>query len=166
MQISQWSRIAFTAALTMAVSQVWAGTVAQTPNGLAAAPVTNITGAQNNNGSNVSMTKESLTINVVSGDSDVAGATCKLSNPKGEWSMTAPGTVDVRRVNGDLQVECDKPGFEPGMQTIKASSIQIPKPHFRFSTDSGGSGDDDDAMVTVPNYQDSITVSLNAKASN
>ena len=44
----------------------------------------------------------------------VVGASCELTNSKGKWFVTTPGSVGVRRSNDDMIVLCTKEGFEPG----------------------------------------------------
>lgn len=55
----------------------------------------------------------------------VVGASCELSNSKGKWFVTTPGSVGVRRSNDDMIVLCTKEGFEPGranaIPTLKAA---------------------------------------------
>jgi hypothetical protein len=88
-----------------------------------------------------------------------------LTNAKGDWSLTAPDSVDVRRSDSDLQIKCEKSGYEPVVTTIKASKTQIPRPQFHFA--AGGSGDDDqDTMITVPQYASPITVTFGTKQAN
>ena len=52
----------------------------------------------------------------------VAGASCKLSNNKGVWFVTTPGTTTVHRSYESLQLTCEKDGFEPGLLTSKSST--------------------------------------------
>lgn len=49
---------------------------------------------------------------------EVAGAACELTNNKGKWFVTTPGSVMVHRSNDDMQVLCTKPGAEPGRDAI------------------------------------------------
>lgn len=43
--------------------------------------------------------------------SPTKGASCQLSNNKGEWTVpSTPGTVNVRRSYGNLNVNCAKKG--------------------------------------------------------
>ncbi len=49
---------------------------------------------------------------------EVLGAKCELSNKKGKWFVTTPGTVGISRSNDDVQVSCTKDGFEEGKQGI------------------------------------------------
>lgn len=118
-----------------------------------------MTGASNANNGGANKDRETLSISVVDGNGPVADAKCTLTNAKGDWSVTAPDSVDVRRSDSDLQIQCEKPGYDPVSTAIKASKAQIPRPQFHFA--AGGTGDDDeDAMITVPQYAPSITVTL------
>jgi len=124
----------------------------------------NVTGANGGNSAGgVDKNREQLTVAVVDGAKPVTGAECTLTNAKGDWSLTAPDTVKVKRSDTDLQVKCEAPGYESVAQTLKASTTQIPRPQFKFSTDSGGDGDDSNT-ITVPNYAANITITLAAKS--
>ncbi|SAL07720.1 hypothetical protein AWB81_08252 [Caballeronia arationis] len=53
---------------------------------------------------------------------NVTGASCKLTNSKGNWFTTSPGTVTVPRAYDDLRVACDKSGLAGGTLTVKSST--------------------------------------------
>ncbi|HEY1998498.1 hypothetical protein [Paraburkholderia sp.] len=103
-----------------------------------------------------------MSIATVDSTGPVADAKCTLTNSKGNWSLTAPNDVDVRRSDSDLQIKCEKPGYDPVVTTLKAAKTQIPRPAFHFATDGGGD-EDADAMITVPQYNPSITVTFGSK---
>jgi len=44
----------------------------------------------------------------------VMSANCKLSNNKGTWFVTSPGSVSVRRSYEDLLIDCEKDNQSPG----------------------------------------------------
>lgn len=52
----------------------------------------------------------------------VASAHCKLSNDKGTWFVTSPGSVSVRRSYVDLLVNCEKTDQVPGVANVKSST--------------------------------------------
>lgn len=52
----------------------------------------------------------------------VLSANCKLSNDKGTWFVTSPGSVSVRRSYSDLLVNCEKEQQEPGLASVKSST--------------------------------------------
>lgn len=52
----------------------------------------------------------------------VASANCKLSNDKGTWFVTSPGSVSVRRSYVDLLVNCEKTDQTPGVASVKSST--------------------------------------------
>lgn len=52
----------------------------------------------------------------------VASANCKLTNDKGTWFVTSPGSVSVRRSYSDLLVNCEKANQEPGVASVKSST--------------------------------------------
>lgn len=49
---------------------------------------------------------------------DLPGAVCELSNNKGKWLVTTPGSVMIHRSNDDMQILCSKPGFENGRSSV------------------------------------------------
>jgi len=49
---------------------------------------------------------------------EVTGAACELTNNKGKWFITTPGSVMIHRSNDDMQVLCNKAGFEPGRAAV------------------------------------------------
>ena len=49
---------------------------------------------------------------------EVVGASCELANDEGKWFVTTPGSVNIHRSNKDLQVLCNKNGFEPGRAAV------------------------------------------------
>lgn len=52
----------------------------------------------------------------------VSGAACKLTNDKGTYFVTSPGTVGVQRSYNDLSINCTKEQAEPGIVTAKSST--------------------------------------------
>jgi hypothetical protein len=49
---------------------------------------------------------------------EVTGAACELTNNKGKWFVTTPGSVMIHRSNDDMQVLCNKAGIEPGRGSV------------------------------------------------
>lgn len=49
---------------------------------------------------------------------DIRDAACELSNDKGKWFVTSPGSVTVTASNDDMQVFCNKEGSEPGRASV------------------------------------------------
>ncbi len=52
----------------------------------------------------------------------VNGAACALSNDKGQWFVSTPGSVSLRRSGKALAVKCEKDGQPPGMVTVESST--------------------------------------------
>lgn len=52
----------------------------------------------------------------------VASANCKLTNDKGTWFVTSPGSVSVRRSYEDLLINCEKAEQQPGIASVKSST--------------------------------------------
>ena len=54
---------------------------------------------------------------------EVRDAVCELTNNKGKWFVTTPGSVGINRSNDDLQVLCNKENYESG----RASVVSVTK---------------------------------------
>lgn len=52
----------------------------------------------------------------------VVGAACKLTNDKGTWYVTSPGTTTVQRSYQDLNVQCEKTGLAPAVTAFKSAT--------------------------------------------
>ncbi|MCX7255432.1 MAG: SHOCT domain-containing protein [Polaromonas sp.] len=76
---------------------------------LSLAGCASITGTTNQNVS--VQTKEST-------GTELVGASCELSNKKGKWFITTPGSVGISRSNDDIQVSCTKAGYLEGKQGV------------------------------------------------
>nr|WP_315596214.1 hypothetical protein [uncultured Cupriavidus sp.] len=70
----------------------------------------------------VSGTSQIVSVESRDNDQPHSGAKCKLTNSKGTYYVTTPGTVTVHRAYGDLNVRCDKAGQEPGLATVKSTT--------------------------------------------
>lgn len=49
---------------------------------------------------------------------EVIGASCELTNNKGKWFVTTPGSVGIHRSNDDLHVLCNKDRYAPGRAAV------------------------------------------------
>jgi uncharacterized protein YceK len=49
-----------------------------------------------------------------------AGAACDVSNERGSWSLTSPGTVVIKKSASVLQIKCRKPGYLEAKQYASA----------------------------------------------
>jgi hypothetical protein len=54
--------------------------------------------------------------------SEVASANCEMSNNKGKWYVTTPGSVMIQRSNDDLQAICRKDTYEPGHAAVVSAT--------------------------------------------
>ena len=68
----------------------------------------------------ISGTNQSLSVSTT----NCPGATCQLTNSKGKWYVTTPGSVTVHRGYGDMTVTCKKDGF-PDATAKSTSSTKI-----------------------------------------
>ncbi len=69
------------------------------------------------------------------------GANCKLTNDKGIWFVTSPGSVSVRRSYEDMLINCDKEGQEPGIASAKSSTKAMAFGNILFGGIIGGGVD-------------------------
>lgn len=52
---------------------------------------------------------------------ELKGAACEVSNGKGMWFITSPGSAEITRSHDDLNVICNKEGYEPGRAEVRSS---------------------------------------------
>lgn len=69
----------------------------------------------------VSGQNQSVSVVTKTDGADVAGAKCSLSNDKGQWYATTPGSVTVRRSYGALAVDC-KTDSHAGTAQVKSTT--------------------------------------------
>jgi hypothetical protein len=65
---------------------------------------------------------QSLSVKTISGGTDVAGAQCALTNNKGSWFVTTPGTVTVHRSFDNMNVKCDRDGFIANGESVSSAT--------------------------------------------
>ena len=70
----------------------------------------------------VSGSNQSISVETRSTAGPVIGATCKLTNNKGTWFVTTPGSATVHRSYEDLGVRCDKDSHDPAVSLVKSST--------------------------------------------
>lgn len=70
----------------------------------------------------VSGTNQSLSVETRIKGVPVPNSSCKLSNDKGVWFVTTPGSVTVHRSYNDLSIRCEKEGINPGLLAAKSST--------------------------------------------
>lgn len=61
-----------------------------------------------------------VSVDTRQGGDSVVGANCTLSNDKGTWYVTSPGSTTVHRSAADLAIKCEKSGINPGLSTVKS----------------------------------------------
>ena len=65
---------------------------------------------------------QSVSVETIHKSSPLSGAMCKLTNNKGTWFVTTPGSTTVQRSFEDLSVKCEKESIEPGLISVKSST--------------------------------------------
>jgi hypothetical protein len=63
-------------------------------------------------------TSQSIAVN----SAPVQGANCTLQNASGTWTVVTPAAVTVPRTKNDINVRCEKQGFQPGIGTLKSGT--------------------------------------------
>jgi hypothetical protein len=66
-------------------------------------------------------TTQPLTVTTKQSGTNVVGATCELTNGKGNYYVTTPGTVTVSRSFSDMVVVCKKETLPDANMTVKSS---------------------------------------------
>lgn len=68
-------------------------------------------------------TLQNFSIQTVDKDAkEVKGAACELSNSKGKWFLSTPGSTTINRSNDNLTVVCQKDGTEPGRASVVSAT--------------------------------------------
>ena len=66
---------------------------------------------------------EPITIRTVDrSGNEVRGAECELSNAKGKWIVTSPGSVTVTRSNDNMLITCRKDGLDEGVVALVSAT--------------------------------------------
>jgi hypothetical protein len=63
-------------------------------------------------------TSQSVAINTA----PVQGANCTLQAASGTWSVVTPGAVTIPRTKHDVNVKCEKAGYQAGVGTLKSGT--------------------------------------------
>ena len=68
-------------------------------------------------------TIQNFSIQTVDKDAkEVKGAACELTNSKGKWFLSTPGSTTINRSNDNLTVICQKEGTEPGRASVVSAT--------------------------------------------
>jgi uncharacterized protein YceK len=102
-------------------------------------------------------TSQSVAVHPTYAGTNVDGATCQLSNDKGNWSLQAPGAVTVHRSYNALSVACSAPGYVAGVAASNSDTKGLAWANIIFGGVIGGAVDigtgaafDYPAIVEVP----------------
>lgn len=97
-----------------------------------------------------------ISVQAMKSGSQVSGAVCELTNDKGSWFVTTPGSVTVHKAYGDMSIKCQKESIDPALTTAKSSANGLVFGNILFggliglAVDMGtGAGYDYPTMVTV-----------------
>jgi len=106
-----------------------------------------------------------VSIETTSQGQTLAGASCMVYTNVGNWTVLTPATVTVGRVQGDLRVVCDKPGYRTSELIYKPSGY--PSPSVGVGVGGGGSHVGVGVGLSVPiiaaggSYPARITIDMN-----
>ena len=67
-------------------------------------------------------TTQSVTVKTQRDSIDVAGADCVLTNTRGTYRVTTPGTVVVHRAKDELTVKCTREGEPDALTTVQSAT--------------------------------------------
>ena len=65
---------------------------------------------------------QTVSVKTTNKGEDVSGAKCSLSNDKGVWYLSTPGSVTVHRSYGELALTCSMAALPDGLATVKSST--------------------------------------------
>ncbi len=111
----------------------------------------------------VSGSTQSLSVEAKSPDGkQIIGANCKMTNDKGTWFATTPGTVPVHRSYEDLTVACSKDAFQPATLVVKSDTKAMAAGNILLGGIIGGGVDV--ATGAAYDYPDLISVQMSSIA--
>jgi hypothetical protein len=108
-----------------------------------------------------SSSRQTISVQTIAKGKPVSGAQCTLTNPKGTYFLTSPGTVQVGKAYDPLVIKCEKDGYEPGFVTAASSTGAAAVANILFlglGTLIGGAIDAGSGAAY--NYADLVTVAL------
>jgi hypothetical protein len=106
----------------------------------------------------VSGSTQSLSVEAKSAEgAPVVGASCKMTNDKGTWFTSTPGSIALHRSADDLTVTCSKDLFAPGTSVVKLETKGMAAGNILFGGLIGvgidvatGAAFDYPTLITVP----------------
>lgn len=101
---------------------------------------------------------QSLTVETRHKEKIITGAICKLSNNKGTWFITSPGTATIQRSYEDLMIRCDKDGTGSGLASLESSTKAMAFGNIIFGGVIGAGIDM--ATGSAYDYPDSISIEM------
>lgn len=67
-------------------------------------------------------TSQNISITSKHKDVQVSGVACELSNSKGKWFISTPGSLQIGRSNDELMIICKKEGVDTGMASVESDT--------------------------------------------
>ena len=65
-------------------------------------------------------TQQSISVETRSDVTTVAGAACEITNAKGKWFISTPGSAQIQRSNDPLLITCNKQGYDQGRASVES----------------------------------------------
>ncbi len=84
---------------------------------------------------------QSISVETRTDAGPVSGAQCRLSNNKGTWFVTTPGSASVQRSFEAMAVRCEKEQHEPGIASVQSSTKAMAFGNILFGGIIGGAVD-------------------------
>jgi hypothetical protein len=92
----------------------------------------------------------------------VQGANCTLQNQAGTWTVVSPGSIVVPRTKHDLNVKCEKSGYQPGVGVLPSGTQMMTAGNLILGGVIGLAVDASTGAMN--NYPEQITVTLTPEA--
>jgi len=67
-------------------------------------------------------TSQNISITSKDKDKQISAVACELSNSKGKWFISTPGSLQIGRSNDELMIICKKEGFDTGMASVESDT--------------------------------------------
>jgi len=67
-------------------------------------------------------TSQNISITSKDKDKQISGVACELSNSKGKWFISTPGSLQIGRSNDELMIICKKEGVETGLASVESDT--------------------------------------------
>ena len=67
-------------------------------------------------------TTQTVTLQAIQDNREIAGVGCVLTNKAGRWFVTAPGRITIQKSAGDLAIDCKKGALASGYEVVASKA--------------------------------------------